>query len=142
MTASNDDILQTATTKREFLSLVGGAAALAGSAKAAETTYDIVVVGGGTAGLPLAIFAAARGANVAIVETAGSVGGTLFLSGGMISAAGTKLQKSKGIVDTPQSHYDDIMNRYGVAGLCRILEAEYGPYGTKLPNLVIKAGKK
>lgn len=114
MTApTSDDVLNTVTTKREFLSLVGAAAALAGTAASAQTAdakpYDIIVVGGGTAGLPLAIFAAARKAKVLIVETAGTVGGTLFLSGGMISAAGTKLQKSKGIVDTPQQHYDDIM---------------------------------
>ena len=66
-------------------------------------------MGGGTAGLPAAIFAAQRGARVLIVEAAGQVGGSLFLSSGQMSAAGTKLQKSKGITDTAQSHFDDVM---------------------------------
>ena len=60
-------------------------------------------------GLPTAIFAAQRGARVLIVEAAGALGGTLFLSSGQMSAAGTRLQKTRGIDDTAQLHYDDIM---------------------------------
>ena len=52
---------------------------------------------------------AQRGAKVLIVEAAGILGGTLHLSSAQMSAAGTKLQKSKGIEDSPQSHYEDIM---------------------------------
>ncbi|MBL8644816.1 MAG: FAD-dependent oxidoreductase [Rhodospirillaceae bacterium] len=102
-------------SKRSFLSAVtagavGLAASAPGRAAAADAKpWDLIVVGGGTAGLPAAIFAAQRGARVLIVEAAGQVGGTLFLSSGQMSAAGTKLQKSKGISDTAQSHYDDIM---------------------------------
>jgi hypothetical protein len=44
-----------------------------------------------------------------VVEAAGSVGGTPFLSSGQLAAAGTKLQKSKGIDDPSQVQYDDIM---------------------------------
>ena len=54
--------------------------------------WDLIVVGGGNAGLPAAIFAAERGARVLIVDAAGAIGGTLFLSSGQMSAAGTKLQ--------------------------------------------------
>ena len=105
-------------TKREFLKVAGAAAttAAAGSAlgaAAAGDRWDLIVVGGGNAGLPAAIFAAKRGARVLIVEAAGQVGGTLFYSTGQMSAAGTKLQKARGIVDTPQSHYDDIMRISG-----------------------------
>ena len=71
--------------------------------------WDLIVVGGGNAGLPAAIFAAARGARVLVVEAAGRVGGTLFFSSGQMSAAGTKLQQSRGITDSAQLHYDDIM---------------------------------
>lgn len=71
--------------------------------------FDLIVVGGGNAGLPAAIFAAERGAKVLIIDTNSQLGGTLYLSSGQMSAAGTKLQRSKGIVDTAQSHYDDIM---------------------------------
>jgi fumarate reductase flavoprotein subunit len=102
-----------ALTKRDFLKVAGAAAAALGlgdPAVAADARpWDLVVVGGGNAGLPTALFAAERGARVLIVEAAAALGGTLFLSSGQMSAAGTKLQKSRGIVDTPQSHYDDIM---------------------------------
>ncbi len=101
-------------TKRALLGRVGGAAAVAALPQtpanaAAEKPYDVIVVGGGNAGMPTAIFASKRGARVLIVEAAGQLGGTLHLSSGQMSAAGTKLQKSKGIEDTAQIHYDDIM---------------------------------
>lgn len=101
-------------SKREFLVGAGAAAATfavgTGSAKAAgRNVWDLIVVGGGNAGLPTAIFAAERGARVLIVEAAGALGGTLFLSSGQMSAAGTRLQKERGIDDTAQLHYDDII---------------------------------
>lgn len=100
-------------SKRQFLSSVSAAAAAVGigvKAKAADDQYDAIIVGGGTAGLPAAIFAAERGGKVLIIEAAATIGGTLFLSSAQMSAAGTKLQKSKGITeDSWQSHYDDVM---------------------------------
>ena len=103
-------------SKRQFLSSVGAAAASVGLAKGAKAqgsndVWDAIIIGGGTAGLPAAIFAGQRGAKVLVIEAASAIGGTLFLSTGQMSAAGTKLQKSKGITgDSPQSHYDDVMN--------------------------------
>jgi fumarate reductase flavoprotein subunit len=76
---------------------------------AATAHYDFIIVGAGTAGLPAAIFAARRGAKVLLLEAAPAVGGTLFLSTGMVAAAGTRLQAKLGIVDSPQAHYDDVM---------------------------------
>ena len=67
------------------------------------------MVGGGTAGMPVATFAAERGARVLVVDAAADVGGTLHLSTGQLSAAGTKLQARKGVSDTTDAHYDDIM---------------------------------
>lgn len=72
-------------------------------------TYDVIVVGAGTAGIPLAIFAAQRGGKVLVIEKSGQIGGTLFFSGGMMSAAGTKLQQRKGIQDSAQEFYEDTM---------------------------------
>jgi fumarate reductase flavoprotein subunit len=107
-------------SKRNFLR-AGGATLLgvAGASKAQDgksdgsaqpdTRYDLIVVGGGNAGMPAAIFAAERGARVLIIEAGAALGGTLFLSSGQMSAAGTKLQKSKGIEDTPELFYDDLM---------------------------------
>ena len=71
--------------------------------------WDLIVVGGGTAGLPAAIFSARRGASVLVLEHASEPGGSLLMAMGQMSAAGTKLQARKGIEDTPQVHFDDIM---------------------------------
>ncbi len=101
-------------SKRTFLSGVGATAVglgLASKAVVAEDTekYDLIVVGGGNSGMPAAIFTAKRGGRVLIVEAAAQLGGTLFLSGGQMSAAGTKLQKAQGLKDSPEEHYNDIM---------------------------------
>lgn len=100
-------------SRRRVLSLIGATAslsALGGTVRAeSPKQWDLLVVGGGNAGMPAAIFAAERGARVLIVEAAPQLGGTLWLSSGQMSAAGTKLQAAKGIKDSPQSHYDDIM---------------------------------
>jgi fumarate reductase flavoprotein subunit len=105
-----------AVSKRRFLASLStatiatavGVGSRIGRAERGQT-WDLIVVGGGNAGLPAAIFAAARGAKVAIVEAAGVLGGTLHLSSGQMSAAGTRLQRDRGIDDTPQSHFDDVM---------------------------------
>jgi fumarate reductase flavoprotein subunit len=71
--------------------------------------YDILVLGAGAAGLPAAIFASRAGARVLVVEAADRIGGSFHLSSGQMSAAGTRLQAAKGIHDTPQMHFDDVM---------------------------------
>ncbi len=73
-----------------------------------EVAFDLIVIGGGRAGMPAAIYASRRGARVSIVEAAGQLGGTLLMRTGQMAAAGTQLQTSKGIVDSPQLHYDDV----------------------------------
>ncbi len=105
------------SSKRKFLQGAGAAAlgaiaySRASTAVSAEGSleWDVIIVGGGNAGIPAAIFASRRGAKVLIIEAAGQVGGTLFLSSGQMSAAGTAYQRSKGIEDTPQEHFDDVM---------------------------------
>jgi fumarate reductase flavoprotein subunit len=75
----------------------------------AQESFDLIVIGAGTAGIPAAIFAADRGARVVVIEKAPAVGGTLYLSGGMIAGANTVFQKAKGIEDSPDAHYEDVM---------------------------------
>ncbi|MCB1625456.1 MAG: FAD-dependent oxidoreductase [Pseudomonadales bacterium] len=89
-------------------------AAVAASSRAraksvAQSQWDLIIVGAGTAGLPAALFAARRGARVLVLEKGAQVGGTLWFSGGQMSAAGTRLQKAKGIEDSPAEHLADIM---------------------------------
>lgn len=71
--------------------------------------YDLLVVGAGTAGMPCAIEAARRGRRVLVLEKDARVGGTLHLTGGHLSAGGTRQQALKGIADSAQAHADDVM---------------------------------
>ncbi len=74
-----------------------------------DARWDLIVVGGGAAGMPAALFAARRGARVLLIDHAPVLGGTLWVATGQMSAAGTKLQREKGVEDSPQEHYDDVM---------------------------------
>lgn len=71
--------------------------------------WDVIVVGGGSSGLPLALFAARRGANVLLLDHAPELGGSLWVASGQMSAAGTRLQREKGISDSPDEHFEDVM---------------------------------
>lgn len=70
---------------------------------------DLLIVGAGTAGLPAALEAARAGLRVTVVEQADQLGGTLWRSWGQLSAGGTALQEQRGIKDSPDAHYDDVM---------------------------------
>jgi len=66
---------------------------------------DIVIVGFGGAGACAAIEASKAGASVLILEKTEAPGGSTAISGGIILAAGTELQKSMGISDTPEEMF-------------------------------------
>ena len=70
-------------------------------------SWDVIIVGAGSTGLPAAIFAAQRGGRVLHLEADSRVGGTLHWSSGQIAAAGTRLQKRLGIEDSAEAHYAD-----------------------------------
>jgi succinate dehydrogenase/fumarate reductase flavoprotein subunit len=74
-----------------------------------EPNWDVIVVGAGSAGMPLAICAAERGARVLVIEGNDHLGGQLHWSSGQLSAAGTRLQAAKGIHDTPVLHLADAL---------------------------------
>jgi fumarate reductase flavoprotein subunit len=117
VTISKRDLLKTGGALT--LSMLVGSSRLA----FAQQRWDVIVVGGGTAGMPLAIFAAERGARVLVVDKAPVLGGTLDRSAGQIAAAGSVFQKEKGIEDSTDAHYDDIMRINGNTSdpaLCRL----------------------
>lgn len=76
---------------------------------AGEGRWDAIVVGCGTAGMPVALELAARGGRVLVLEGSSRIGGTLHVSSGHMSAAGTRLQRARGIDDTPDDHFADVM---------------------------------
>ena len=72
-------------------------------------TSDVVVVGGGGAGLAAAVSALEAGASVTIVEKLGYLGGSTNVCGGALNASGTRYQKALGIEDNPQKHFEQTM---------------------------------
>jgi succinate dehydrogenase/fumarate reductase flavoprotein subunit len=71
--------------------------------------HDIIIIGAGSAGMPCAIQAANRGLKVLVIEKDNQPGGTLHLTAGHLSAAGTKRQQQKGFEDSTESHFEDII---------------------------------
>lgn len=98
--------------RRRLLAAAGATAASVSlpvsAALAAGGPWDLLVIGGGTAGMPAALATASAGGRVLIVDKAPRLGGTLWFSGGQMSAAGTRLQRELGIEDSPEAHLADI----------------------------------
>ena len=81
-----------------------------------EERYDVIVVGGGAAGMSAALEASTAGASVLLVEGQGQLGGSSALSGGIIMAAGTSVQRAAGIEDDPAALWQEylLFNQYKV----------------------------
>ncbi len=75
---------------------------------------DVLVVGGGGAGLAAAITAAERGVRVILIERLPTLGGSTAISIGSFSAAGTPWQRAKGIADNPDDFLEDMGKFAGV----------------------------
>ena len=76
-----------------------------------EIEFPVIVVGAGAAGLTAALAARDAGADVLLLERDLVPRGSTSMSQGYVCAAGTKLQKEKGIEDGEESFYTDIMQR-------------------------------
>ncbi len=77
--------------------------------------YDVIVIGAGGAGLAATAEAARAGARVLLVEAGAKTGGSTSLAGGVFYAAGTEVQRAKGIDgDTPDAMFQYYMtlNQY------------------------------
>lgn len=91
--------------------------------------YDVIIIGGGGAGLSAALEASAAGARCMILEADKKLGGATALSGGVFYAAGTSIQRAAGIADdTPEAmlEYVATLNQWSIRfDLIRIM-AERG----------------
>jgi fumarate reductase flavoprotein subunit len=70
-------------------------------------SFDVIVVGGGGSGLAAAVSAAQHGGRVLVVEKLPQLGGTTGIAVGSFTAAGTRWQRAKGIVDSIADHAVD-----------------------------------
>jgi len=70
---------------------------------------DVVVVGGGLAGVAAALAAAERGAAVCLLEKGPAIGGSSVKAGGGLLFAGTSLQRKHGVDDSAQRLREAIM---------------------------------
>lgn len=76
-------------------------------------TADVIVLGGGGAGLSAAVSAAENGARVTLLQKAPDLGGSTALSVGAFTAAETSLQRQSGIDDSIDEFIADIRTSNG-----------------------------
>lgn len=74
-----------------------------------EVGCDVLVAGGGAAGMIAALRARQAGADVLVVERDAVARGSTALSAGLIPAAETRFQREAGVTDSRQRFADDIM---------------------------------
>jgi flavocytochrome c len=75
------------------------------STKLIEKQADVVIIGGGGAGLAAAVSAHQKGAKVLVLEKMPKVGGNTIISGAAYNAVDPKRQKAAGIEDSIEKHY-------------------------------------
>ncbi|MCG8154858.1 flavocytochrome c [Brenneria goodwinii] len=89
--------------------LLLSALAFAFSSVVHSETTDLVIIGAGGAGMSAAIEAHNQGAKVILLEKMPFAGGNTARAEAGLNAAGTELQKSRGINDSPEMFYEDTM---------------------------------
>ena len=85
------------------------AAAEQGEREAVTLNADIVVVGGGAAGLSAGLRALQQGKSVILLEKMGVVGGASAMAGSGTMATGSTWQKEDGFEDSPEKLVEDMM---------------------------------
>jgi succinate dehydrogenase/fumarate reductase flavoprotein subunit len=86
-----------------------------GQIEAVREITDVVVVGGGGAGMAAASEAARLGRKVVLLEKNDTLGGSTAWSVGSISATCTPHQLRRGIVDSPDEHFEDLEKLAGAS---------------------------
>lgn len=88
-----------------------------------ELESDVIVIGGGGAGLSAALAAEQNGLSVILIEKNAMFGGHTVLSGAYTLCTGAEIQKQLGVNDdTPGEAYDDIMEAGGGKSVPELLK--------------------
>ena len=109
------------SSRRMFLGGLGAAilsrgvisGAYSGEIQDWTQTYDVIVVGGGGAGLAAAVSAAEHKASVCLIEKLPLLGGDTLRSTGYFSCVEPRRQRLSGVVDSFELHYQQTMNAGG-----------------------------
>ncbi|WP_342430729.1 flavocytochrome c [Neobacillus sp. FSL H8-0543] len=72
-------------------------------------SYELVILGGGLAGMCAAVEAGELGASVLLLEKQDELGGSTVLSSGYMAFAGTEMQEKAGIEDSKESLMYDLI---------------------------------
>jgi flavocytochrome c len=95
-----------------------------------DRDFDVVIIGGGGAGLAAGILARETGASVMVLEADNKLGGATSLSAAVMYAANTSVQKARGIEDSADAMFDYMMTLAGwdtFPHIMRILADQSGP---------------
>jgi len=95
-----------------------------------EFTVPVLVIGAGACGCMAALAAHDAGAGVLVVEQDARPMGSTGMSQGLVCAAGTRAQAARGVVDSAETFFADIMAKtHGQADpvLARAIAEESGP---------------
>ena len=84
-------------------------------AVAEDVTADIVVVGGGGAGMTAALKAQAAGASVILVEKMAALGGNTAMATTAYYAVGSRTQEAEGSTETVETMYEWLMSKPALA---------------------------
>jgi fumarate reductase flavoprotein subunit len=76
-----------------------------------DTPVPLLIIGAGAAGFCAALAAKEAGVDPVLIERDAVPSGSTALSAGLIPAAGTRFQRAKGIVDSPQRLAADIQRK-------------------------------
>lgn len=88
-----------------------------------EERADVVVVGGGAAGIAAALRAEELGLSVTLIEKLSFIGGAISVSGGNQVVMGSRLQHESGVVDdTPQLMIEDFLENGNHKNVRELLE--------------------
>ena len=107
-----------------------------------QNDFDIIIIGGGGGGLSAAIMATEAGASCIVLEADTKLGGATALSAGVFYAAGTSVQRARGIMDdTPQAMYDYMMTLAGWEASPRIFRLMADHSGPALEWMIAKGAE-
>lgn len=92
--------------------------------------FDVIIVGGGGAGLAAGIMARTAGASVMVLEADTKLGGATAHSAAVMYACNTSVQKARGIQDSPEAMFRYVMTLAGWEAnphIMRVMCEQSGP---------------